>query len=670
MADFIGSCSHAGLRRQPKWRTSASGGVVIGGTDVPLTCPICEDVMFRPVKTLCNHRFCQACLVQWLKRVVHGTCPLCRAELPPISSTAVSSHAATSSCTPLPPFTQDEELERVAITILGSRAYYRRQLGVLAPALEKKRRMHRLQQERMEEEHTMACSSIMGVGVLAGTVSPFLLGPAAAVPLGVELACEAAVAGAMTGCFVSAFFTGIRLAAWIDSSGPNRCILRDPVQPKCCSDSHAVVVLNMLRDAVIVRLFAARKPKDKQLSCGAQRCGRDRLESCGRPVAECVVKSMRETAVPVRISALERLVAEFTNYSNVMVYGDLSTCEARRGQRLILCELDEEMCKDEELLKDSCPAAEEQAPPREREPSSRGGSVRAISLNIQPRWRRARLGNTPAGSMCREESRRAFAQCMKERRRFDSRLWICRHGEKEERTARIANWHLRVTPEGLQDVEACAKKLLLRVSSTEATCPWPRRIVSSPFPRCVVTAGIFAKVLGMPSICIEPGLCELLTPDRGVQGLEPAVRAPTWTVEELRQQLANTAGANGVGVDETYEPSVPPSHLRACTFVHDRTEVQERVGAVVQDIFAGALDFAVLVTHGPVAYRLVRALTGESDFGEPPPGSITELIRAPYTSSCEDSSKSKREVGCKWGYVESHEVPSRKLSSMHGRICE
>jgi len=169
----------------------------------------------------------------------------------------------------------------------------------------------------------------------------------------------------------------------------------------------------------------------------------------------------------------------------------------------------------------------------------------------------------------------------------------------------------------------------------------PRRVVCSPFPRCLVTAGIYARVLALPSVCIEPGLCEVLSVDKGAKGLQGP--RPTWTAGELLGVLA-ASGAEGVGLDEGHVPVVSPEELHFEASEVDRSEVESRIGLLASRVKAGAFDGDLLVTHGSPAYRLVRALTAERTFMEPPMGSVIELVRCPGS-------------GGSWGRVESFECP-------------
>lgn len=224
-----------------------------------------------------------------------------------------------------------------------------------------------------------------------------------------------------------------------------------------------------------------------------------------------------------------------------------------------------------------------------------------------------------------------------------ARLWICRHGTKEGRLDRESNWQLLLTPTGVAEVEAAAGRL---AAQRGAGLAGPRRVVCSPFPRCVVTAGIYARVLSLPCLCVEPGLCEVLTPDKGARGL--AGPRPAWREAELLGLLA-ASGAGGVELDAGYAPAVQPEELCSVASEADRSEVDARVRVLAACVAAGTFDGDLLVTHGSPAYRLVRALTAERCFAEPPMGSVIELVACPGS-------------GGSWGRVESFECPGGSSS--------
>ncbi|KAI9015191.1 hypothetical protein BC832DRAFT_589642 [Gaertneriomyces semiglobifer] len=69
-------------------RRSRSLSRVKDGVDGPteFTCPLCLKLLFRPVRTPCQHIYCQPCLTQWLRfdelaSRSRKPCPLCRAPL-------------------------------------------------------------------------------------------------------------------------------------------------------------------------------------------------------------------------------------------------------------------------------------------------------------------------------------------------------------------------------------------------------------------------------------------------------------------------------------------------------------------------------------------------------------------------------------------------------------
>ncbi|KAJ3189501.1 hypothetical protein HDU85_003132 [Gaertneriomyces sp. JEL0708] len=69
-------------------RRSRSLSRVKDGVDGPteFSCPLCLKLLYRPVRTLCQHIYCQPCLTQWLRfdeleSRPRKPCPLCRAPL-------------------------------------------------------------------------------------------------------------------------------------------------------------------------------------------------------------------------------------------------------------------------------------------------------------------------------------------------------------------------------------------------------------------------------------------------------------------------------------------------------------------------------------------------------------------------------------------------------------
>jgi len=71
-----------GLKRQ----STEEGAVFLSdeSDSAEFDCPVCLEIMWKPVQTPCNHMFCERCLHNVLKSVGSGkdlVCPLCRTEL-------------------------------------------------------------------------------------------------------------------------------------------------------------------------------------------------------------------------------------------------------------------------------------------------------------------------------------------------------------------------------------------------------------------------------------------------------------------------------------------------------------------------------------------------------------------------------------------------------------
>ena len=200
-----------------------------------------------------------------------------------------------------------------------------------------------------------------------------------------------------------------------------------------------------------------------------------------------------------------------------------------------------------------------------------------------------------------------------------STLLLARHGEKEGDGP--TNWSLRLTPTGVLDIQRTAASLL-------AAGLRPTRIISSPFPRCVQTAALYAAALLPPSaprlIAIEPGLCEVLTPKDGGRGLSAP---PGWTAQELGAIAA--AAAPGTALDGAYAPAVPASDLRLERSSEHREDVEARVRRVCGAISGGggASGLVLYVSHGGPLRRFADALCpGGAPFREPEMGTVLHIV--------------------------------------------
>lgn len=201
---------------------------------------------------------------------------------------------------------------------------------------------------------------------------------------------------------------------------------------------------------------------------------------------------------------------------------------------------------------------------------------------------------------------------------FAARLWLARHGEKESESGDV-NWNLPVVPEGV--------KLLKENAALLATSDHrPVRVVSSPFPRCLQTAGVFAEALGICSVAIEPGLAEELTPAQGGKGLDGP---PCWSNECAEQQLNHLVDHHcglRLRIDPHYEPVVAPSQLRLAVSNADFEECSERAEQLSLLARQGFFDDALLVSHGGPCLIIGGILTGKR-FPQPDMGSFAVMGR-------------------------------------------
>ena len=197
---------------------------------------------------------------------------------------------------------------------------------------------------------------------------------------------------------------------------------------------------------------------------------------------------------------------------------------------------------------------------------------------------------------------------------------LARHGEKESESGPL-NWALKLTPDGVADVASTAAFCASRALS-------PTRIIASPFHRCVETAAIYAAAFRLPSICIEPGLCEVLSPSLGAKGL---AAPPAWAAEELAAIARRHAPA--IALDASYIPIVPAAALRFELSDTHRDEAQGRAERVAAAI-TGAKpqpqpQLLMLVSHGSLTRRMVDCLApptpGGSRCSEPAMGSVLHV---------------------------------------------
>lgn len=270
-----------------------------------LVCPICQEVFFCPVKTICGHHFCSGCLTVWCKDFERPSCPLCRADLR-AENTSTSGSSSGSNATPSfrshLAFVVDRELEVRARDLLGPNAYRARALESVETKLRPKVEAYRHKVEKLSGSIDLALAALGSTAVTAGVsttaagaaayastyvsvqmaalsalasgstssagaamVSADALAHAAWWTASAEVASTSVAVGAAVGLGAAAFMGGMKMAAWLDDKG-RYCILEEPgVCPEANrSASIRVYVQNLLPATVKVCLWAAKRKRRRK----------------------------------------------------------------------------------------------------------------------------------------------------------------------------------------------------------------------------------------------------------------------------------------------------------------------------------------------------------------------------------------------------------------------
>ena len=218
-------------------------------------------------------------------------------------------------------------------------------------------------------------------------------------------------------------------------------------------------------------------------------------------------------------------------------------------------------------------------------------------------------------------------------------VFIGRHGIKESEGG-PRNWDLRVTEDGVA-------ALVAQAAALAALPQRPSRICCSPFPRCIQTAAIYAKGLGLGAVTVEPALCEVLAPHLGAKGRVEArwVTAELEVVVEEREETAGVvvadddgAAARVVRMGELAQEDVSAESEGAGT---DREQCNLRVKRLAERVRLGEFGGALLVTHGSPFRRLcdvlVLGVEPGLQFGEVPMGGIVRLDPPPPVPDSEEA---------------------------------
>ncbi|CAK0795202.1 unnamed protein product, partial [Prorocentrum cordatum] len=127
--------------------------------DCDLICPICDEVMYRPVRTQCDHGFCLPCLLLWLEEGASQSCPLCRGSLADLAASAAGPAASSSAARR--GLAVDSELEKRAMACLGKEAYLERELDSSGPNLSRRVRAYRRKLDRLTDGSDVAYAGVL-----------------------------------------------------------------------------------------------------------------------------------------------------------------------------------------------------------------------------------------------------------------------------------------------------------------------------------------------------------------------------------------------------------------------------------------------------------------------------------------------------------------------------
>lgn len=374
--------------------SAAPASLPVGSKQEGLSCPICEEVVYRPVRTRCGHGFCLACLSLWLKESPLQNCPLCRNSLAPVRVEAPGGDPEAEPI--LPPYEPDFELERQAIARLGASAYCERELDTVDGLLQNKLRAYRHKLEQIKEGSGVAALGLGVAGLTAGatvwtactaayvntmvaaqavavnTLAAGAVGDGVGLFIGAhsyastafwstiysaEMASTATALGLVAGAGACAFLGGMKLAAWLDDQG-RYVALRSPFTPSTSQGvcSNSVWILNLLTQRVLVRVSAAKRRTRKRLSMTESwvhyiaaetgvsnqtpKKGEQYLEAVGPVLVEQHVegKSEGEIRLPPKES---RLLLNIT-LEGLLMETEVASIRARGGRRFIICEFDEQ----------------------------------------------------------------------------------------------------------------------------------------------------------------------------------------------------------------------------------------------------------------------------------------------------------------------------------------
>jgi broad specificity phosphatase PhoE len=171
-------------------------------------------------------------------------------------------------------------------------------------------------------------------------------------------------------------------------------------------------------------------------------------------------------------------------------------------------------------------------------------------------------------------------------------IWIMRHGIRQDNVD--PNW--RKTAKKPDDPPLAKEGRLQAIDTGKFLSNQDLQLIySSPFLRCIQTAGLIANIIKVP-IRVEYGLCEALFA-RWFSRMPDLL-----SVTELKKEVE--------WVDETYKSVVIPLYPE-----NEEKDTWERCARTMQRILTDTTGNILLVGHGASVAGMVKALTGTIENG-------------------------------------------------------
>jgi len=171
-------------------------------------------------------------------------------------------------------------------------------------------------------------------------------------------------------------------------------------------------------------------------------------------------------------------------------------------------------------------------------------------------------------------------------------IWIMRHGIRQDNID--PNW--KKTAKSPDDSPLAQEGRLQAIDTGKFLSNQDAQLIySSPFLRCIQTAGLIANIIKVP-IRVEYGLCEALFA-RWFSKMPDLL-----SLAELKKEVE--------WIDETYKSVVIPSFPE-----NEEKDTWERCARTIQKILTDTTGNILLVGHGASVAGVIKALTGTNENG-------------------------------------------------------